>query len=201
MICSSIYNSSSTLDCDFLFFIFWCMENRSYYRCMAEGCSVKKHVERIWKDPSVVMTTYEGQHTHMCPATSRVRHETSGSRHKSKLASPNTVLQQQQQQQERPLLQPFWEQEQNVEYHAQAGTMLHNSTSSLSPLNDVNSASLFNNLNTWSLSFLQNHEVQPGFVHSSTVVPPLDDLSFNGSGLLQDIVPMHVRYGVKENHV
>lgn len=32
---------------------------------------MKKRVERSYEDPSIVVTTYEGQHTHPCPATSR----------------------------------------------------------------------------------------------------------------------------------
>ncbi|KAL6880472.1 hypothetical protein ACP4OV_012037 [Aristida adscensionis] len=37
---------------------------RSYYRCTNSKCTVKKRVERSSDDPSVVVTTYEGQHCH-----------------------------------------------------------------------------------------------------------------------------------------
>ncbi|WVZ60620.1 hypothetical protein U9M48_010615 [Paspalum notatum var. saurae] len=37
---------------------------RSYYRCTNSKCTVKKRVERSSNDPSVVITTYEGQHSH-----------------------------------------------------------------------------------------------------------------------------------------
>ena len=38
--------------------------SRSYYRCTNGKCTVKKRVERSSADPSVVITTYEGQHCH-----------------------------------------------------------------------------------------------------------------------------------------
>ncbi|PKA64697.1 putative WRKY transcription factor 28 [Apostasia shenzhenica] len=44
---------------------------RSYYRCTTQKCAVKKRVERSFEDPSVVITTYEGQHTHHCPPSIR----------------------------------------------------------------------------------------------------------------------------------
>lgn len=44
---------------------------RSYYRCTNAKCSVKKRVERSFEDPSIVITTYEGQHTHQSPALLR----------------------------------------------------------------------------------------------------------------------------------
>ncbi|KAI3986521.1 hypothetical protein MKX01_038840 [Papaver californicum] len=37
---------------------------RSYYRCTSASCGVKKRVERSCDDPTIVVTTYEGQHTH-----------------------------------------------------------------------------------------------------------------------------------------
>ncbi|XAR72433.1 hypothetical protein NMG60_11019062 [Bertholletia excelsa] len=44
---------------------------RSYYRCTTQKCTVKKRVERSFQDPTVVITTYEGQHNHPIPATLR----------------------------------------------------------------------------------------------------------------------------------
>ncbi|KAK4768230.1 hypothetical protein SAY87_003371 [Trapa incisa] len=40
---------------------------RSYYRCTYASCNVKKRVERSYTDPTLVMTTYEGQHAHPSP--------------------------------------------------------------------------------------------------------------------------------------
>ncbi|KAG8389580.1 hypothetical protein BUALT_Bualt02G0243900 [Buddleja alternifolia] len=44
---------------------------RSYYRCTTASCNVKKRVERSSNDPSTVVTTYEGQHTHPSPGMLR----------------------------------------------------------------------------------------------------------------------------------
>lgn len=44
---------------------------RSYYRCTSTACGVKKRVERSSDDPTIIVTTYEGTHTHPCPLTPR----------------------------------------------------------------------------------------------------------------------------------
>ncbi|XP_015957478.1 WRKY transcription factor 28 isoform X1 [Arachis duranensis] len=44
---------------------------RSYYRCTTQKCSVKKRVERCYRDPTTVITTYEGQHNHPVPTSLR----------------------------------------------------------------------------------------------------------------------------------
>lgn len=42
---------------------------RSYYKCTATGCPVRKHVERASHDPKAVVTTYEGKHNHDVPTS------------------------------------------------------------------------------------------------------------------------------------
>ncbi|XP_075486073.1 putative WRKY transcription factor 75 [Primulina tabacum] len=37
---------------------------RSYYKCTHQNCNVKKQVQRLSKDEGVVVTTYEGVHSH-----------------------------------------------------------------------------------------------------------------------------------------
>ncbi|XP_038886504.1 probable WRKY transcription factor 75 [Benincasa hispida] len=37
---------------------------RSYYKCSHEGCKVKKQIQRLTNDEGMVLTTYEGVHSH-----------------------------------------------------------------------------------------------------------------------------------------
>ncbi|KAJ4868558.1 putative WRKY transcription factor 2 [Raphanus sativus] len=47
---------------------------RSYYKCTAPGCTVRKHVERASHDLKSVITTYEGKHDHDVPAARNSSH-------------------------------------------------------------------------------------------------------------------------------
>ncbi|EOA13007.1 hypothetical protein CARUB_v10026001mg [Capsella rubella] len=47
---------------------------RSYYKCTAPGCTVRKHVERASHDLKSVITTYEGKHNHDVPAARNSSH-------------------------------------------------------------------------------------------------------------------------------
>ena len=46
---------------------------RNYYRCSAEGCGVKKRIERDRDDPRYVLTTYDGVHNHVTPGSTSSR--------------------------------------------------------------------------------------------------------------------------------
>ncbi|KAG6667959.1 hypothetical protein I3843_01G127900 [Carya illinoinensis] len=79
---------------------------RSYYRCTTAGCGVKKRVERSCDDSTIVVTTYEGQHTHTCPVTPRgsIGIATTDAAGYSSLPSPFVVPQPQYQQQQHPYI-------------------------------------------------------------------------------------------------
>ncbi|RWV94032.1 hypothetical protein BHE74_00012408 [Ensete ventricosum] len=50
--------------------------SRSYYRCTHNNCRVKKRVERLSEDCRMVITTYEGRHTHSpCDDENSSEHE------------------------------------------------------------------------------------------------------------------------------
>lgn len=143
---------------------------RSYYRCTTGGCGVKKRVERSSEDPTTVVTTYEGQHIHPCPATSRANlgfmHGMSGGG--ALIGSPHFMLPPQQ----------FHHQQQQL-HHVQQGV-------AVAPL-DIASSTGYDFVNSSSFSdFFQDQENRRGFAPSRTTL-------LRDNGLLQDIVPTQMR--------
>ncbi|KAJ0095329.1 hypothetical protein Patl1_16712 [Pistacia atlantica] len=64
---------------------------RSYYRCTNSKCTVKKRVERSSDDPTIVITTYEGQHCHHTvgfPRGGVINHEAGFAAHLTPAFSP-----------------------------------------------------------------------------------------------------------------
>ncbi|CAA0822494.1 Probable WRKY transcription factor 57 [Striga hermonthica] len=62
---------------------------KSYYRCTNSKCTVKKRVERSSEDPTLVITTYEGQHSHHLTGLLRGRSFLPQERHNPQLYFPN----------------------------------------------------------------------------------------------------------------
>ncbi|KAH0932135.1 hypothetical protein HID58_009252 [Brassica napus] len=63
---------------------------RSYYKCTAPGCTVRKHVERASHDLKSVITTYEGKHDHEVPAARNSSHGGGGGNGNSGVSTAQT---------------------------------------------------------------------------------------------------------------
>ncbi|AES91994.2 putative transcription factor WRKY family [Medicago truncatula] len=186
---------------------------RSYYRCTAGNCEVKKRIERSAADSSIVLTSYEGHHIHLSPVLLRAanlgimsdpsgfqeqvhqhHNTTSGVVGSSVLGNEFAMSQSQQ-------YQKFQDQNQNVLHHQRQAvpSLLYNSdynnSFNISPLsNIVNSADNLMISSTSFGGFLQNQENYGGGNSSlsSSMMTSTNDMVRN-NGLLQDMIaPMEM---------
>jgi len=140
---------------------------RSYYRCTTSSCNVKKRVERSFTDPSIVVTTYEGQHTHPSPVMPRQM--LAGAQPDSSLSAGRAtgfampIMQ-------RSLLCHYQQQQRQVQQ-----SLIHN----LSPSNFACNGGGFTNPGG-------------GYLREIRFCKPAGSALLRDHGLLQDIVPSHM---------
>ncbi|KAK1436330.1 hypothetical protein QVD17_02109 [Tagetes erecta] len=147
---------------------------RSYHRCTSVSCGVKKRVERSSDDPSIVITTYEGTHTHPYPMTPRgaigIMPETAGFGGFSSgdTGGVSSFL----------FTQPYYQQLQPQQPYFQNHTPMPSLSNSLS----FNTTNASTHLSSYS-NLVQERRFCPS--PSSTLLPD--------NGLLEDLVPFQIR--------
>lgn len=165
---------------------------RSYYRCTNSKCTVKKRVERSSDDPSVVITTYEGQHCHHTAsfqrgfgagATPTAMHHIHGAAAVALAEQMAFVSAQQQQQQ-------LYNQLQAAPLRLRQTNVLIPSTES--PETGVSSTTTASLQQLNGSNELRSPTAAMARSPPSSSVPP--SVSFD-MGLLGDIVPPGVRHG------
>ncbi|KAI5415562.1 hypothetical protein KIW84_040837 [Lathyrus oleraceus] len=129
----------------------------SYYRCTTPGCKVKKHIKRFTYEPSMLLTSYEGNHNHLAPKVMRaarleIMHDA--------IAVGNVIPQQ-------PALPPFlYNNGYNNSINVIPTSNVVNYANNFLPLNVVNSYSSANNSSTLNVVNSANN-----FPHLNVVNP------------------------------
>ncbi|TKY52443.1 WRKY transcription factor 23 [Spatholobus suberectus] len=135
---------------------------RSYYRCTSVSCNVKKRVERSFTDPSVVVTTYEGQHTHSSPVMPRSGVSSGYTTNFGSVLPPGNYLSQ-------------YQHHHHHHPHHHQQQLIVNTLSSLGfPYNDSSSPK------------------NAGFTQERWLCNPGTNAFLRDHGLLQDVVPSHM---------